>query len=233
MKRLQKYIVIFGTAMLCVGFSACSKQPDFDAQSYVKSSLDAEYHREYADYANLMEISEEDVKKQVEEDFNESIRQQFASSDNITEEEIAAYTEKMAEVKKLAKYKVQDEKKDEDGNYTVSVKVELSDVFQTLQQSSAEVSKEKIVQGMKGTNPGVFEAGLIILGGGGTVMSGGLAAEVSVPTAVVGVGIAGTGVAIADSALSNMFDVQIQKSSKKAGTESNNESSSVPDKAKR
>ena len=129
MKRLQKYIVIFGTAMLCVGFSACSKQSNFDVQSYVKSSLDAEYHREYADYANLMEISEE---------------------------EIAAYTEKMAEVKKLAKYKLQDEKKDEDGNYTVSVKVEPSDVFQTLQQSSAEVSKEKIAQGMKETDPGVF-----------------------------------------------------------------------------
>ena len=156
MKRLQKYIVIFGTAMLCVGFSACSKQSDFDAQSYVKSSLDAEYHGNYADYANLMEISEKDAKKQVEEDFNESIRQQFTSSDNITEEEIVAYTEKMAEVKKLAKYKVQDEKKDEDGNYTVSVKVEPSDVFQTLQQSSAEVSKEKIVQGMKETDPGVF-----------------------------------------------------------------------------
>ena len=103
-----------------------------------------------------MEISEEDVKKQVEEDFNKSIRQQFTSSDNITEEEIAAYTEKMAEAKKLAKYKVQDEKKDEDGNYTVSVKVEPSDVFQTLQQSSAEVSKEKIAQGMKETDPGVF-----------------------------------------------------------------------------
>ena len=90
--------------------------------------------------------------------FNESIRQQFASSDNITEEEIAAYTEKMAEVKKLAKYKVRDEKKDEDGNYTVSVKVEPSDVFQTLQQSSVEVSKEKIAQGMKETDPGVFAA---------------------------------------------------------------------------
>ena len=61
---------------LCMSLLACSKQPDFDAQSYVKSSLDAEYHREYADYANLMEISEEDVKKQMEEDFNESIRQQ-------------------------------------------------------------------------------------------------------------------------------------------------------------
>ena len=141
--------------LIIISLTACSSPKDFNAKSYVQSSLDAEYHREYTDYANLMEISE-DVKKQVEEDFNESIRQQFASSDNITEEEIAAYTEKMAEVKKLAKYKVQDEKKDEDGNYTISVKVEPSDVFQTLQQSSAEVSKEKIAQGMKETDPGVF-----------------------------------------------------------------------------
>lgn len=51
-------------------------QNDFDAQSYIQSSLDAEYHGTYADYANLTEISEEDAKKQVEEDFNESIRQQ-------------------------------------------------------------------------------------------------------------------------------------------------------------
>ena len=157
MKRLQRYIVIFGTAMLCVGFSACSKQSDFDAKSYVKSSLDAEYHGNYADYANLMEISEKDVKKQIEEDFNESIRQQFASSDNITEEEIVAYTEKMAEVKKLAKYKVQDVK-EEDGVYTVSVQVEPSNVFQTLQQSSTEVSNEKIKQGLDGNDPEVFAA---------------------------------------------------------------------------
>ena len=148
---------IVGIVMLIIiSLTACSSPKDFNAKSYVQSSLDAEYHREYTDYANLMEISEEDVKKQVEEDFNESIRQQFTSSDNITEEEIAAYTEKMAEAKKLAKYKVQDEKKDEDGNYTVSVKVEPSDVFQTLQQSSAEVSKEKIAQGMKETDSGVF-----------------------------------------------------------------------------
>ena len=155
MKRLQKYIVIFGTAMLCAGFSACSKQSDFDAKSYVQSSLDAYYHGEYKDYANLLEISEKDAKKEIEEDFNESIQQQFDDSDNITDKGIADYAKKLAEVKKLAKYKVQDVK-EEDGNYTVSVKVEPSDVFQTLQQSSAEVSKEKIAQGMKETDPGVF-----------------------------------------------------------------------------
>ena len=135
--------------------SACSRQPDFDAKSYVQSSLDAYYHGDYKDYANLLEISEKDAKKEIEEDFNESIQQQFDDSDNITDKGIADYAEKLTEVKKLAKYKVQDVK-EEDGVYTVSVQVEPSNVFQTLQQSSAEVSKEKIAQGMKETDPGVF-----------------------------------------------------------------------------
>ena len=39
---------------------------------------------------------------------------------------------------------------------TSYIQREPSDVFQTLQQSSAEVSKEKIAHGMKETNPGVF-----------------------------------------------------------------------------
>ena len=155
MKNLQKYLMILGTIMLSIGISACSKQPDFDAKSYVQSSLDAYYHGEYKDYANLLELSEKDAKKEIEEDFNESIQQQFNDSDNITDKGIADYAEKLTEVKKLAKYKVQDVK-EEDGAYTVSVQVEPSNVFQTLQQSSAEVSKGKIAQGMKETDPGVF-----------------------------------------------------------------------------
>ena len=154
MKRYKKIIILAVGNLLVL--SACSRQLDFDAKSYVQSSLDAYYHGDYKDYANLLEISEKDAKKEIEEDFNESIQQQFDDSDNITDKGIADYAKKLVEVKKLAKYKVQDEKNDEDGNYTVSVKVEPSDVFQTLQQSSAEVSKEKIVQGMKETDPGVF-----------------------------------------------------------------------------
>ena len=124
--------------MCAVILSACSKQPDFDAKSYVQSSLDAYYHGEYKNYANLLEISEKDAKKEIEEDFNESIQQQFDDSDNITDKGIADYAKKLVEVKKLAKYKVQDEKKDEDGVYSVSVQVEPSNVFQTLQQSFTE-----------------------------------------------------------------------------------------------
>ncbi len=151
-KKILFFLVGFW-GIICI--SACSKQPDFDAKSYVQSSLDAYYHGDYKDYANLLEISEKDAKKEIEEDFNESIQQQFDDSDNITDKGIADYAKKLVEVKKLAKYKVQDVK-EEDGVYTVSVQVEPSNVFQTLQQSSAEVSKEKIAQGMKETDPGVF-----------------------------------------------------------------------------
>ena len=49
--------------IVCILLSACSKQPDFDAKSYVQSSLDAYYHGEYKDYANLLEISEKDARK--------------------------------------------------------------------------------------------------------------------------------------------------------------------------
>ena len=153
MKRYKKIIILAVGNLLVL--SACSKQPDFDAKPYVQSSLDAYYHGDYKDYANLLEISEKDAKKEIEEDFNESIQQQFDYSDNITDKGIADYAKKLVEVKKLAKYKVQDVK-EEDGVYTVSVQVEPSNVFQTLQQSSAEVSKEKIAQGMKETDPGVF-----------------------------------------------------------------------------
>ena len=150
--RIKRILMI----IICMFIlSACSKQPDFDAKFYVQGSLDAYYHGDYKDYADLLEISEKDAKKEIEEDFNESIQQQFDDSDNITDKGIADYAKKLAEVKKLAKYKVQDVK-EEDGVYTVSVQVEPSNVFQTLQQRSTEVSNEKIKQGLDKNDPEVF-----------------------------------------------------------------------------
>ena len=155
MKKIKHILVAILGMIVGIAISACSKQLDFDAKSYVQSSLDAYYHGEYKNYANLLEISEKDAKKEIEEDFNESIQQQFDDSDNITDKGIADYAEKLTEVKKLAKYKIQDVK-EEDGVYTVSVQVEPSNVFQTLQQSSTEVSNEKIKQGLDGNDPEVF-----------------------------------------------------------------------------
>lgn len=156
MQKKKQFIAIGEAILLCMGVCACAKQEDFDAKTYVQSALDACYHGEFTDYADMLGISEEDAKKQMEEDFDEQIRQQFDASDPITEEGIAAYAEKMKEIKALAKYEVQDVEKAEDGSYTVSVKVEPSDVFQTLEESSVAVSSEKIQQGLDENDPVVF-----------------------------------------------------------------------------
>ena len=93
MKKIKHILGIILVMIMGIAMLECSKQPDFDAKSYVQSSLDAYYHGEYKDYANLLELSEKDAKKEIEEDFNESIQQQFDDSDNITDKGIADYTE--------------------------------------------------------------------------------------------------------------------------------------------
>lgn len=136
--------------------SGCSKEKDFDASGYAKASLDAVYHGEYAEYAKFLDISEKEAKKNMEQEFEESIKQEFTAEDGISEEGLAQYTELMRRVDNLAKYEVKEAKKTDDGDYIVKVQVEPSDIYQTLEQSSTEVSNEKIEQGLEPTDPDVF-----------------------------------------------------------------------------
>ena len=157
MRSYKRYVSIVLILALFTSIAACSKTEDFDAEVYVKGSLDAFYHGEYKEYADCLGISEDEARKQIEGDFEKSIAAQFETSDGISEEGITAYTEKMREVKRLAKYKVLEAVETEDGNFTVKVQVEPSDVFQTLEKSAGEVSNELITQGKAESDPDVFE----------------------------------------------------------------------------
>ena len=68
--------------------------------------------------------------------------------------------------------------------------------------------------GMATTAAGII---LALLGGGSEILTGGVSTAVSVPAAASGIAIAGTGLAISGSALTNMFDVRIQKSESSKG----------------
>lgn len=59
----KKIFFISNILLVSLLVNACTKQPDFDSKSYVQSSLDAYYHGEYKDYANLLEISEKMPRK--------------------------------------------------------------------------------------------------------------------------------------------------------------------------
>ena len=55
--------------IVCILLSACSKQPDFDAKSYVQSSLDAYYHGEYKDLRKneLCDLVKERIQNKLDE----------------------------------------------------------------------------------------------------------------------------------------------------------------------
>lgn len=159
-KRSIIYLLVISFVISTI-LAACSREEEFDAAGYVKSALDAMYHQEYKEYAKFLDISEEEARADAEEAFQEGIDQEFADFEGITDEGIAQYSELMKKVDGLAKYEVGEAKKNDDGNYVVTVKVEPSDVFQTLESSSAEVSEEKIMQGLDAMDPGVFADVLI------------------------------------------------------------------------
>ena len=72
----------------------------------------------------------------------------------------------------------------------------------------------KFEVGMATTAAGII---LALLGGGSEILTGGVSTAISVPAAASGIAIAGTGLAISGSALTNMFDVRIQKSESSKG----------------
>lgn len=155
-KRLSRIIIL--AIILSISAGCSKKEEDFDASGYVKASLDAVFHGEYAEYAKFLDISEKEAKKNMEQEFEESIKQEFTAEDGISEEGLAQYIELMKQVDNLAKYEVKDAKKTDDEDYIVKVQVEPSDVYQTLEQSSMDVSNEKIEQGLVPTDPDVFAA---------------------------------------------------------------------------
>lgn len=135
----------------------CTKN-EFAPEAYVKSTLDAVYHDEYEEYAKFLDISEKEAKSNLEQDFEEQIQLEFENFDGIKKDGIKQYQEMMRKVKELAKYEVAGSKKDDDGSYIVEVRVEPADIYQTLEQSSMEVSAEKIEQGLDSSEPEVFAA---------------------------------------------------------------------------
>lgn len=158
MIKVSKIIRVSLVVILCISITSCSREKTFDAAGYVKSTLDAVYHKEYAEYAKIQGISEKEARKIFEQDFEERINLEFDGVDKISQEEIQKYAALKSKIDKLAKFDVLESEKTEDGDYTVKIQIEPSNIYQTLEQSAADVSNEKITQGIEETEPGVFAA---------------------------------------------------------------------------
>lgn len=161
MRITSKAKAVLGVMLACIVCTTACKGQDFDASGYVKSSLDAVFHQEYKAYSEFRNLSEDEAKAEVEEDFDKTIEQEFGEFADATEGGIDTYSQIMRKVNQLAKYEVGEAKKTDDGNYTVTVTVEPSDVYQTLQANTEEVTNQKISDGQNPLDPDVFASILV------------------------------------------------------------------------
>ncbi len=156
MKR--KKTGIFLAVILAAGFllNGCGSTEPFDASGYVKSVLDANYHGEYEEYAGFRELSVEDAREEIEESTNAQVEAEFTDFDGITEEGKEAYAKSLSELDKLMRYKVGEAKELDDGSFTVPVTIEPTNVYQTMEQHSSDVTTEMLEQGTDPSTPEGF-----------------------------------------------------------------------------
>ena len=113
---MKKLIALILTGIMLFALGGCGAA-DFDAKGYVEAALDAKFHKEYEDYANIIGVSKEEAKKQMEDEFNESLKTSMNESGlKITDAEMEEYLKLEAEIRTKVKYEVKKAVKDKDGN---------------------------------------------------------------------------------------------------------------------
>lgn len=118
---MKKIIALILTGIMLFALGGCGAA-DFDAKGYVEAALAAKFHKEYEEYANIIGVSKEEAQKQMEEEFNESLKTSMNESGlKITDAEMEEYLKLEAEIRTKVKYEVKKAVKDKEGNFTVDV----------------------------------------------------------------------------------------------------------------
>ncbi|MDO4286953.1 MAG: hypothetical protein Q4C40_04430 [Eubacteriales bacterium] len=130
MKRVWKTLF---SSMLIVGvvclLTACG--PKFDASGYVKAALDADIHGESAEYAKLLEITEEEAQQEYEEVLDSMVSEM--SDLGLSDELNDKYRTLFADLLKKTDYTVLEATENDDGSFTVPVEIKpITNVFSGL-----------------------------------------------------------------------------------------------------
>lgn len=130
---MKKLVALVLAGVMLFSLGGCGAV-EFDAQGYVQAVLDAKFHREYEDYAEIIGVKAEEAKEQMESEFNESLETAMQGMGlSSTEEEMAQYIQMEADVRAKVQYTVAEAVKDEDGNYTVEVTITPIPAYDNLE----------------------------------------------------------------------------------------------------
>lgn len=130
---MKKLIALVLMGVMLLSFGGCGTK-DFNAKGYVQAVLDAKFQREYKEYAKIIGVSEKEAKKQMESEFNESLKTSMNRTGiPITDAQMEEYLKLEADVRTKVQYEVKDAVKDEDGNFTVDVVITPVPAYTNLQ----------------------------------------------------------------------------------------------------
>jgi hypothetical protein len=147
MKGIKKLFAIALSLVMTVGlFSGCSLGgwSDKDAINYVKASLDASTRGEFKDLAKISKSSEKEIKKQYNDTLDTTM--EGFTSTGMDKETQAKYKELVVNLLKATKYDVTKAKKDDKGNFKVTVKIQP---LKGLTNITSEIQKEITVENAK------------------------------------------------------------------------------------
>lgn len=114
LKPVTTLLFVLLTACMLTG---CSVK--FDASGYIKACLDANTHGEFAAYAEITKVPEEDIKANYDKLIDKEIS--YLSAYNLSEEKTADFRKLFIDIYKSFKYEVGEATKNDDGSYSVPV----------------------------------------------------------------------------------------------------------------
>ena len=107
-------------------------------------------HMRHLEEKNSPIYDEDMYKAEIEDTLDEQVDTELSGLEalgDFTEEEKQEYKDMLVKIDNLAKYEVKEAKEDKDGNFTVTIEVTPSDVYQTLEDNSTAVAQEMMDQG--------------------------------------------------------------------------------------
>lgn len=172
-KLLKPLCTLFSALALVVGTTSCgtsgsdllgSGTSEFDAVGYVKSVLDANYHHEYTEYAKYRGLSEADAKNELEKELDAQVDTELSELDDMgafSDEEKEEYKTMVEKIQSLASYEVTAASKDKTDNFSVTLKLTPSNVYQTLEDNMTSIAQEMAEQEIDITEASNFQDLLI------------------------------------------------------------------------
>lgn len=118
----------------------------FDPSAYAKACMDASYHGEFKEYAEILDISEDEAKTDLEEKNQESIDRELAAIPGATDEQKEKYLSLSKDIQKLTKYEVGEAKETDEG-YEVPVTAEPFDVYEVYLEAIPGKAEQAVADG--------------------------------------------------------------------------------------